>query len=316
EEPSFSNGWTSSQFLTEVQGGSDVGANDTQAWQADDGTWRIRGEKWFCSNANANIQIITARFDNERNGTRGLAMFLVPALLADGTRNHFTLRRLKEKFGTRSLASAEIDYHDAHATPLGPLDDSFQSLMTLVIHHSRIAMLMVMGGMLGRAYQLARSYADTRHAFGKAIVDYPLVQDNLAQVKTDLLAGTASSFAVATFQDNIDTGRELRAEHHAFCRLMANVNKAVWCPRIVSRIQDAAETLAGNGVIEQTSAMPRLIRDAMTMEKWEGSPNTMRMQVLRDIERLGYDRMFLTTITELSKEIDASRPERAALDSA
>ncbi|MCP4962341.1 MAG: hypothetical protein GY925_24105 [Actinomycetia bacterium] len=316
EEPSFSKGWTSSQFLTEVQGGSDVGANDTRAWQADDGTWRIRGEKWFCSNANANIQVITARFDTEREGTRGLAMFLVPALLPDGTRNHFTFRRLKEKFGTRALASAEIDYHDAHATPLGPLDEGFKNLMKLVIHHSRITMPIAMGGMLSRAYQLSRSYADTRHAFGKAIIEYPLVQENLAHVKTDLLAGTASSFAVAAIQDDIDTGRESRAEMRAFCRLMANVNKAVWCTRILSRIQDAAEIMAGNGMIEQTSSMPRLIRDAMTMEKWEGSQNTMRMQVLRDIERLGYDQVFLTTITELGGEIDTSRPERAALDSA
>ncbi len=316
EEPSFSNGWTSSQFLTEVQGGSDVGANDTRAWQADDGTWRIRGEKWFCSNANADLQVITARFDKERRGTAGLAMFLVPARMSDGTRNHFTLRRLKEKFGTRALASAEIDYHDAHAMPLGSLDDGFANLMKLVIHHSRMAMPIAMGGMLSRAYQLARSYADTRHAFGQAIIEYPLVQDNLAQVKADLLAGTATAFAVVAIQDDIDTGREDRPEWQAFCRLMANVNKAVWTTRILSRIQDAAETLAGNGMIEQTSSMPRLIRDAMTMEKWEGSQNTMRMQVLRDIERLGHDRAFLAVVTELSDEIDASSPQRAVLESA
>ncbi len=315
-EPSFSDGWTSSQFLTEVQGGSDVGANDTRAWQTDDGSWRIRGEKWFCSNANSDIQIITARFADDRPGTRGLAMFLVPALLPDGSRNHFTLRRLKEKFGTRSLASAEIDYHDAHATPLGSLDDGFQNLMKLVIHHSRLAMPIGMGGMLGRAYQLARSYADSRHAFGKPIIEYPLVQDNLAGVKADLLANTASSFAVVAIQDSIDAGRDNRPEMDTFCRHMANVNKAVWCSRILSRIQDSAEALAGNGMIEQTSSMPRLIRDAMTMEKWEGSQNTMRMQVLRDIERRDHDHIFLSVMAELAEGIDASTPEREALESA
>lgn len=316
EEPSFSGNWTAAQFLTEVQGGSDVGANDTLAWQAKDGTWRIRGEKWFCSNANAEVQVVSARYDATREGTKGLAMFLVPARKPDGTRNDFTLRRLKEKLGTRALASAEIDYHDAYALSLGPVETGFRNLMTLVIHHSRLALPLAMAGMLSRAYQLARSYADTRHAFGKVIIEYPLVQDNLAKVKTDLLAGTAATFAVIALQDQLDTGEETRDERRAFCRLMANVNKSVWSTRILARMQDAAETLAGNAMIETTSSMPRLIRDAMIVEKWEGSQNTIRMQVLRDIHRSDHGRIFLDVMADLADEIGSSGPERDALDSA
>jgi acyl-CoA dehydrogenase len=316
EEPSFSRNWTAAQFLTEVQGGSDVGANDTLAWQANDGSWRIRGEKWFCSNANAEVQVVSARFDATREGTRGLAMFLVPARKPDGTRNDFTLRRLKEKLGTRALASAEIDYHDAYAESLGPVEDGFRNLMTLVIHHSRLALPLAMAGMLSRAYQLARSYADTRHAFGKTIIEYPLVQDNLARVKTDLLAGTAATFAVIALQDELDTGEETRDERRAFCRLMANVNKSVWSTRILARIQDAAETLAGNGMIETTSSMPRLLRDAMIVEKWEGSQNTIRMQVLRDIHRSEHGEIFLDVMAEIAGDIGSVGPEREALDSA
>jgi len=316
EEPSFSENWTAAQFLTEVQGGSDVGANDTRAWQADDGSWRIRGEKWFCSNANADVQIVSARFDSDRVGTKGLTMFLVPAHRPDGSRNDFTLRRLKEKLGTRVLASAEIDYHDAYAVPIGPVEVGFRNLMSLVIHHSRIALPLAMSGMLSRAYQLARSYAETRHAFGTVIVDYPLVQANLAQIKADLLAGTAATFAVAAIQDHLDTGEESSDELRAFCRLMASVNKTVWSNLILARIQDAAETLAGNGMIETTSSMPRLIRDAMTVEKWEGSQNTMRMQVLRDIDRLGHGQIFLDVMVGLASEVDDASPERAALEGA
>lgn len=316
EEPSFSNNWTAAQFLTEVQGGSDVGANDTLAWQANDGTWRIRGEKWFCSNANADVQVVSARFDATREGTRGLAMFLVPARKPDGTRNDFTLRRLKEKLGTRVLASAEIDYHDAYAISLGPVEDGFRNLMSLVIHHSRLALPLAMAGMLSRAYQLARSYADTRHAFGKAIIEYPLVQDNLAKVKTDLLAGTAATFAVIALQDELDTGEETRDERRAFCRLIANVNKTTWSTRILARMQDAAETLAGNAMIETTSSMSRLLRDAITVEKWEGSQNTIRMQVLRDIRRSDHGQTFLDVMAEIADEIGSTGPEREALDSA
>lgn len=316
EEPSFSGNWTAAQFLTEVQGGSDVGANDTLAWQANDGTWRLRGEKWFCSNANAEVQIVSARFDASREGTKGLAMFLVPARKPDGTRNDFTLRRLKEKLGTRALASAEIDYHDAYALSLGPVETGFRNLMTLVIHHSRLALPLAMAGMLSRAYQLARSYAATRHAFGRVIIEYPLVQDNLARVKTDLLAGTAATFAVIALQDELDTGAETRDDRRAFCRLMANVNKAVWSTRILARMQDAAETLAGNGMIESTSSMPRLLRDAMIVEKWEGSQNTIRMQVLRDISRSQHGQVFLDVMAEIAGELGPAGPEREALDAA
>lgn len=315
-EPSFSENWTASQFLTEVQGGSDVGANDTTATKMPDGTWRIRGEKWFCSNANADVQMVSARFDTERTGTKGLAMFLVPARKPDGTRNDFTMRRLKEKLGTRVLATAEIDYHDAYAIAVGPVEMGFKNLMRLVIHHSRVALPLAMSGMLSRAYQLARSYADTRHAFGRVIIDYPLVQDNLARIKADLLAGTAATFAVIALQDALDSGDETRDEWRSLCRLMANVNKSVWSTRVNARMQDAAETLAGNGMIETTSSMPRLIRDGMATEKWEGSQNTMRMQVLRDIHRLNHGAIFLDVMGTLAGEIDAGGPQRAALDSA
>jgi len=130
EASSYTDNWTSSQFLTEVQGGSDVGANDTRAWQNDNGQWFIRGEKWFCSNANAELMVISARRSMARKGTKGLSMFLIPNTKPDGSRNDFTLRRLKEKekLGTRALASAEIDFHDAYAIPLG---DNFNFMLEI-----------------------------------------------------------------------------------------------------------------------------------------------------------------------------------------
>ena len=99
--PSFSENYTGAQFLTEIQGGSDVGKNATIAYQDEQKQWRIRGEKWFCSNANADSIFITARYDNTLSGTKGLGLFLIPARLPSGERNYYTLRRLKDKIGTR-----------------------------------------------------------------------------------------------------------------------------------------------------------------------------------------------------------------------
>src|SRR5690606_6749602 len=106
------------QFLTEVQGGSDVGANGATATPLDpetEGTWLINGEKWFCSNVTADLALVTARVADQGEGTAGLGLFLVPRLLEDGRLNGMTIHRLKEKLGTRSMASAEVSFHDALA---------------------------------------------------------------------------------------------------------------------------------------------------------------------------------------------------------
>lgn len=310
EVPSYSENMTASQFLTEVQGGSDVGANATLARPDADGTWRIRGEKWFCSNADADLQVISARYDEGQAGTRGLAMFLVPARKPDGSRNDFTLRRLKEKIGTRALASAEIDYHDAFALALGPVDVGFHNLLTQQIHHSRLALAVGVLGMASRAYQLARAYADTREAFGSKIIAYPLVQENLAGIRADLTVGLAGTYALLALQDDIDVGAETRASRVAFTRLMANIGKNVVSQRAVDMVHHAADTLAGNGMIETTSAMPRLYRDVTTWENWEGSHNTLRIQVLRDIEKYDHDAAYLEVVGEIVRDLPAPGGER------
>lgn len=294
EEPSFTHNYTSSQFLTEVQGGSDVGANDTRAWQNEKGEWFIRGEKWFCSNANAELMVISARRSVARKGTKGLSMFLIPAVKPDGSRNDFTMRRLKEKLGTRALASAEIDYHDAYAIPLG---ENFNFMLEKVIHHSRIALPTADLGLVTRAFQLSLDFAKTRHAFGKNILQYPLVKENLAKVKSDLAAFQAGIFNLIAHQDKLDTQVAPDPKDVAFSRLMVNIGKSVISKRTVDNIHLCLDGIGGNGAIENTSSLPRLLRDAIILENWEGTHNTLYMQVIRDIHRYQHDEVYLSVIT-------------------
>jgi len=299
EVPSYSDNFTSSQFLTEVQGGSDVGANDTRAWQDENGHWFIRGEKWFCSNANAELMVISARRSMDRKGTKGLSMFLIPATKPDGSRNDFTMRRLKEKLGTRALASAEIDYHDAYAIPLG---ENFNFMLEKVVHHSRIAITTAVLGLVTRAYQLSYDFAKTRMAFTNNIFNYPLVKENLAQVKADFTACQAGIFEMVALQDRIDTGyytgdaRE--QETIAFSRLMVNIGKSVISKRTVDNIHHCVDGIGGNGAIEHTSSMPRLLRDAIILENWEGTHNTLYMQVLRDIHKYKHDQVYMKVMAQ------------------
>jgi len=302
ESPSYTHNYTSSQFLTEVQGGSDVGANGTRAWLGDDGVWRIRGEKWFCSNANAELMVITARFSEARKGTKGLSAFLVPSTKPDGTRNDFTFRRLKEKMGTKALASAEIDFRDAYAIPLGPVENGFNRMMEEVVHYSRIALAVSVLGMTNRGYQQARAYADTRQAFGETIINYPLVQENLANIKTNITVCLAGTFALIDLQDKIELGHEKRPEYKTFSRLMTNIGKSIISRRGVDDLHHCIDTMAGNGAIETTSSLPRLFRDTVIQENWEGTHNTLYSQVLRDFARFKHEEAYINVIENIIQE--------------
>jgi acyl-CoA dehydrogenase len=304
-EPSYRGNLTASQFLTEVTGGSDVGANATIAWRDDDGNWRIRGEKWFTSNADADLNVITARFDPARTGTRGLSVFLVPRTLPDGSHNTYTLRRLKEKLGTRALATAEIDYHDAWAVPLAAdVEQGFAVMMRDVVHHSRIALAVSCVAMAARAYDVARAYADERRVFGRRVVEHALARENLAVIRCHVLAMQAGLWSLIGLQDRVDVGEVADAQHAGFIRLMANAYKQVTSQACVDHCHHALDTLGGNGTIETFSPIPRLLRDAVIEENWEGTHNTVRAQVLRDVLRYDVDVAYLAVMRREAAELE------------
>ncbi|MCC7450969.1 MAG: acyl-CoA dehydrogenase family protein [Anaerolineae bacterium] len=270
------------QFLTEIQGGSDVGANAVTAQDTGDGTWRISGEKWFCSNINADQFLIMARVHGE--GTRGLGLFLVPRRLDDGSTNGFYLRRLKDKLGTRTLASAEVDFVDAVAYPVGPVDQGFKHTVELVLNTSRLMNAVACAGIMRRAAIEASTYACNREAFGAVIAAYPLVQETVVNITVEQYAAVSSSFALAALVDRLDAGQATDDERGAY-RVLVNVNKYSTSVRGTEAVHRAIEVLGGNGAIESFSILPRLYRDMLVLESWEGTHNVLCAQVLRDIAR-------------------------------
>ena len=183
------------QFLTEVQGRSDVGANAVRAQPEPgrEGVWRIYGEKWFCSNATADLILITARPEGAREGTKGLGLFLVPRRLPDRSLNRYFLRRTKEKLGTRTMASAEIDFEGALAYQLGRLEDGFKNMRRLVINTSRLSNGVGTAATARRACHVAFGYARRRRAFGERIIDYPMVQETLADMWSETAAAMSGT---------------------------------------------------------------------------------------------------------------------------
>ena len=303
--PSFTDNYTGAQFLTELQGGSDVGLNTTCAVKQDNGLYAITGEKWFCSNINAELILLTARYNENVAGTRGLGLFLVPAKLPSGEKNHFFVRRLKEKIGTRALASAEVDFKGALAYAIEPLDTSFKTTMEDVLHISRLFNSFCVLGMGRRAFQIAFQYAGHREAFGQRIIQYPLVQQNLARIKVENTALTSAICATTALQDQADLQRASN-DQALLLRLLANLNKSISALWSVDHIHHCIDVLAGNGAIESFSSLPRLLRDSIVCENWEGTHNTLYMQILRDIHKYEVDKIFFSHMDDLLKHIEAS----------
>ena len=312
------------QFLTELQGGSDVGANAVEAQPDGEGQgttrWRIFGEKWFCSNATAELILLTARIPGAAGGTDGLGLFLVPRRLEDGSINHFQLRRLKDKLGTWSMASAEIDFNGAEGWAVGAVNAGFRNIMHYVINTSRLYNSMGCAGIARRAHLIADTYARTRRAFGQPIFEYPMVHEMLADTRATSNVLLAACLTLASETDRAEAG-ELDDQALAFLRVVTNLCKMRSCQHSHRVVLTGIEMLGGNGAIEDFSVLPRLLRDNVVYENWEGTHNTLVAQTVRDFARLQLHQGFLAALRARLEIGDplieaALEPAAAAVDRA
>ena len=283
-EPDYDRCQRGAQFLTEVQGGSDVGANRVEAVPEGE-LWRISGEKWFCSVADADQFLLTARPRGAPAGTRGIGCFLVPRRLPDGSANGFRLRRLKDKLGTRALATGEIEFTDALGHAIGAPEEGFRIAAGTVLNTSRWLNAIGSTGLMRRAYLEAASFSRLRTAFGRPIADYPLVRENLAVMRVEEQAALASTLELTALVEAIDAGTA-DSKDLAWHRILVNANKFVTSLAATRCVRRGIEALGGNGTIEDFSPLPRLYRDAIVFESWEGTHNVLCEQVLRDLVRL------------------------------
>ena len=170
---------TGGTWATEQHGGSDVGATTTTALFANGNRFALHGLKWFTSNANSGLAVATARPEGAPPGSAGLGLYLVPSHLEDGQPNHYRIRRLKDKLGTKGLPTGEIDLLGAEAVEIAPPPDGFK-LMMEALEYSRVHNAVGSAGVQRRALREALAWANSRHAFGHVLCDYPMVQDRVA----------------------------------------------------------------------------------------------------------------------------------------
>lgn len=274
--------WQGTQWMTERTGGSDVGAATTVARPAADGTWRLWGDKWFCSNANADLALTLARPEGAPAGTRGLAMFLLPRILPDGTRNAWAVNRLKDKLGSRSMATGEVTYAGAVAYLVGDPARGFKQMMEMV-NASRLSNAMRAAGIMRRAVLESLVHARARLAFGGLLVDKPLLRQNLLEMLLDAEAACSVVLTAATVLDGWDAGSA--ADRRLF-RILTPLAKCWITARARAVASEAMNVRGGNGYVEEW-VNPRLLRDSYLGAIWEGSTNVVALDVQRAIVKDG-----------------------------
>ncbi|MEU7932874.1 isovaleryl-CoA dehydrogenase [Micromonospora echinofusca] len=272
--PLAKRGLLAGMSMTEKQGGSDVRANTTTARPEPDGTYRLLGHKWFTSAPMCDVFLTLAQAPG------GLTCFLVPRVLPDGTRNPMRLMRLKDKLGNRSNASAEVEYEHAVAWRVG---DEGRGVRTIIDMVNLTRLDCVIGAAAGmrQGVTTAVHHATHRRAFGRYLVEAPLMRNVLADLAVESEAATVLMMRLAGATDRSARGD---AAETAFKRLALAVGKYWVCKRWPGHAAEALECLGGNGYVEE-SGMPRLFRESPLNSIWEGSGNVAALDVLRALAR-------------------------------
>ncbi|MEU3353747.1 acyl-CoA dehydrogenase family protein [Streptomyces sp. NPDC037389] len=272
--PLGKRGLIAGMSMTEKQGGSDVRANTTRAVPTGDGSYAITGHKWFTSAPMSDVFLMLAQTEE------GLTCFLMPRVLPDGTLNAMRLQRLKDKLGNRSNASAEIEYEQALAWPVGEPGRGVRTIVEMV---NMTRLDCVIGSAAGMRAGLREALHHTAHrrAFGAELIDQPLMRNVLADLAVESEAATTLALRLAAALDRSEAGDEGEA---ALRRLALAAGKYWVCKRGSAHAAEALECLGGNGYVEE-SGMPRLYREAPLLSIWEGSGNVAALDVLRALTR-------------------------------
>ncbi|MFW9820430.1 MAG: acyl-CoA dehydrogenase family protein [Candidatus Thorarchaeota archaeon] len=296
------------QFVSEIQGGSDVPANLVEAvFEKEEGkdgmsnVWRLYGQKFFCSATQADFAVVTAKPKNTLSSTK-IAAFVVPSWLPGKKekeiRNSYTIDRLKQKLGTAELPTAEITYNGAVAYPIGPLEKGLADIVGIVLSLSR---LHVAFGMAAGALRVAREailYSQFRTAFSVPISSFPMMMNQINELELFAKRSTAASFKIYSeyihFNEELISGirdlekiEDIEERKRRFrLRELIMLQKIVVADETPKMIRKAISFYGGHGIMEDFLSAPRFHRDSMIMELWEGPRNVLLTQIHRDFSRV------------------------------
>lgn len=298
-DPKSDTPLTAGQYVTEKQGGSNVSENETEAVEQKDGTWRLTGTKWFCSNP-GDLWVTTAK----PKGSKIIALFLVPRHLPDGTLNDCHILRLKDLSGTRGKATAEIEYKEAYAEIIGRPLQGLAILLGTVLKASRIHVAAASAGFMRRAYVEAKLFCEQRIVLGKPAAELPHVQKTLKNMAGVLTTSTKAFYTMLRLLEAGDPAAD------------------VLVPLLKSRLSETGSwmvhnarlLMAGNATVRDFSILPRLAEDAIIQEIWEGTHPVLAGHTMRALSKKNSREAFLQLLpVEMISPISAAIDEVSAL---
>ena len=292
-------------FLTEEQGGSDVGANETIAERVavpdlgveagtqaatatrdggipDERVYKLTGEKWFCSNIDGQGTLALARRPDAPDGTDGLSLFLVPHEFPDGDLNPQIYRRLKDKLGTESVPTGEVEFQETVGYLIGESERGFK-YMTTMLNWERVTNATGAVGVIGRALLESKIYAANREAFGQTIDQFPLMKRDLVDMQVDFEAALAFAMESGRYLDRYERDHDDR-EAFKLLRTLVPIAKHRTARMSIDAASYAMEIQGGNGYVEDF-VTHRLYRDAQVLPIWEGTSNILSLDLLRALEK-------------------------------
>ena len=264
-------------WATEIQGGSDLGTSTTVA-EPQGSHFALHGVKWFASNAGSGLALATARPRGAAPGSEGLGLYLVPDVCADGTPNRYRIRRLKAKLGTRGLPTGEIELEGAESVEVAPPPHGLKRMME-ALEYSRIHNAVGAVGMQRRALREALQWTRSRAAFGRTLIEFPMVQDQLLSMRVRFEAGTLLAFEAAlTFDAALQND-----ERRSWMRLATALAKYLTAEYAIESARVSLELIGGIGYTSD-SPMERIVRDAQVLTVWEGPANIQALELLRMLD--------------------------------
>ncbi|WP_141903866.1 acyl-CoA dehydrogenase family protein [Lysinibacillus sp. Y5S-8] len=290
-------------FLTERQGGSDVGANVVEARKVGN-EYRLYGEKYFASNAGmCGVAMVLARLEGAQAGSKGLTLFAVPWNNEDGTANHLRIRRLKDKLGVRAVPSGEVEFDGALAYIVGEQNKGIYYMLE-ALNLSRICNAVASIGIMRRGFLEAKHYVSNRYAFGKPLTQYPMIQDTLGKFAAKLHVEVATVFDLIQLYDKVTSGQGTQQDL-IMNRLYIAIMKKETAEQAVHYASEAIELHGGNGYIEDF-VTPRLLRDAQVLTVWEGTANILALEIIRLVDKFHAHELFVREMeTRLEKLADS-----------
>ncbi|HEV2115242.1 MAG TPA: acyl-CoA dehydrogenase family protein [Terriglobales bacterium] len=274
--------WQGATWMTEIKGGSDLGAGVESVAVRDGNIWRLTGDKYFASNAGAELAVAAARPEGAPGGVRGLALFLLPRLRADGALN-YTIRRLKDKIATRSVPTGEVELRDSEAYLLGNKDEGIYLILE-VLNVSRVANSLGSVALAQRAMADALGFAQSRTAFGKHIFDHPLLHRQFEERLQNLRQCFALAWQASQLLNEVWRERRPYSERYHLFRLLAHLAK-YWTAEFAAQTAKwCMEVHGGLGVLQEFR-VERWLREAMILAIWEGTAHRQLLDALEVIER-------------------------------